>query len=225
MTRATERVESAPSSWAATPETCGAAMLVPLKLRVAVLLEPTYAARISWPGACVHGWRGLSASFPSLAGPRTRADVWQARDATHCGRKPCTRMWARGRGQHAAAKAAEGHLRLDASAVIGERGQRAPLSRGANEQLGRGSARIIPTSASFRGRVARRCHDHDLCAFRMNVRCMSGQPPIAHSRLLISVWPPCAAWLSSGAALTPGVVLELRLTCCARLRSAARRLW
>ena len=220
MTRATERVESAPSSWAATPETCGAAMLVPLKVAVAVL-EPTYAARIPEPGACAHGWRGLSTS---LAGPRTRADMWQARDATHCCRKPCTRMWARGRGQHATAKPEKGHLRLDASAVIGERGQRAPLSRGANEQLGRGRARIIPTSASFRGRVARRGHDHDLCGFRMNVRCMSGQPPIAHSRLLISVWPPCAAWLSSGAALTPGVVLELRLTCCARLRSAARRL-
>ena len=55
LTRATERVESAPSSWAATPETCGAAMLVPLKVAVRGLLEPTYAARIPEPGACAHG--------------------------------------------------------------------------------------------------------------------------------------------------------------------------
>ena len=54
LTRATERVESPPSSWAATPETCGAAMLVPLILLVAVLLEPTQAARIEEPGACAH---------------------------------------------------------------------------------------------------------------------------------------------------------------------------
>ena len=46
LTRATERVESPASSWAATPETCGAAMLVPLMVVVAVLLEPTHAARM-----------------------------------------------------------------------------------------------------------------------------------------------------------------------------------
>ena len=51
LTRATERVESPASSWAATPETCGAAMLVPLIELVAVLLEPTHAARTSEPGA------------------------------------------------------------------------------------------------------------------------------------------------------------------------------
>ena len=46
LTCATERVESPASSWAATPETCGAAMLVPLMVVVAVLLEPTHAARM-----------------------------------------------------------------------------------------------------------------------------------------------------------------------------------
>ena len=43
LTRATERVESSASSWAATPETCGAAMLVPLMVLVTALLEPTHA--------------------------------------------------------------------------------------------------------------------------------------------------------------------------------------
>ena len=54
LTRATERVELPASSWAATPETCGAAMLVPLIELVAVLLEPTHAAGIEEPGACAH---------------------------------------------------------------------------------------------------------------------------------------------------------------------------
>ena len=53
MTRATERVGSAPSSWAATPETCGVAMLVPLLNPVLVLLAPVIAASILEPGACV----------------------------------------------------------------------------------------------------------------------------------------------------------------------------
>ena len=52
LTCATERVESPPSTWAATPETCGAAMLVPLKKSVLVLLEPVTAALIPEPGAC-----------------------------------------------------------------------------------------------------------------------------------------------------------------------------
>ena len=107
MTRATERVESPPSSWAATPETCGAAMLVPLMVLVAALLEPTYAARIEEPGACAHAWPGLRAAWAlGVAG------------AT---------LWVGGEDLH-----------VDASAVVGERGQRAPLSGGANEQLVRG---------------------------------------------------------------------------------------
>ena len=52
LTRATERLGSSASSWAATPETCGAAMLVPLMDLVAVLLEPVHAARMEEPGAC-----------------------------------------------------------------------------------------------------------------------------------------------------------------------------
>ena len=46
LTRATESVGSSASIWAATPETCGAAMLVPLMVLVAALLEPTHAARM-----------------------------------------------------------------------------------------------------------------------------------------------------------------------------------
>ena len=53
LTCATERVESPPSTWAATPDTCGAAMLVPLLNPVLVLLEPVTAALILEPGACV----------------------------------------------------------------------------------------------------------------------------------------------------------------------------
>ena len=62
LTRATERVGSSASSWAATPETCGAAMLVPLMVLVAALLEPTHAARMLEPGACAHARRGRDPS-------------------------------------------------------------------------------------------------------------------------------------------------------------------
>ena len=115
MTRATERAGSAPSSWAATPETCGAAMLVPLMVVEAVLLEPTYAARIPEPGACAHGGGGST----SLAGPRTRADVWQAE--CRCGGK--THMHAgvgAGAGGKTLPKQASGggDLHVDASAVV-----------------------------------------------------------------------------------------------------------
>ena len=70
LTRATERVGSSASSWAATPETCGAAMLVPLMVLVAVLLEPTHAARMSEPGACAHARRELRAAAGGWAGGR-----------------------------------------------------------------------------------------------------------------------------------------------------------
>ena len=73
MTCATERVESPASSWAATPETCGAAMLVPLMVAVAVLLEPTHAARMWEPGACTQAWRGLRAARTGL---RRWVKVW-----------------------------------------------------------------------------------------------------------------------------------------------------
>ena len=62
LTRATERVGSSASSWAATPETCGAAMLVPLIVLVAVLLEPIPAPRMPEPGACTHAQRGFHAA-------------------------------------------------------------------------------------------------------------------------------------------------------------------
>jgi hypothetical protein len=54
----TERVGSFASNWAATLETCGAAMLVPVMVFVAVLLEPTHAARMLEPGACAHAQGG-----------------------------------------------------------------------------------------------------------------------------------------------------------------------
>eukprot|EP00964_Phaeocystis_antarctica_P062773 scaffold37630_cov56-Phaeocystis_antarctica.AAC.2 len=78
LTRATERVGSSASSWAATPETCGAAMLVPLIVLVAVLLEPTHAPRMPEPGACTHArWgsvrQGGQAGGRSLACGRWRA--------------------------------------------------------------------------------------------------------------------------------------------------------
>ena len=94
MTRATERVESAPSSWAATPETCGAAMLVPLKIAVLVLLEPTYAARIPEPGACAHGGGGMGGGSifggAEDTGERVASGMPLWREDT------CTRVWERG---------------------------------------------------------------------------------------------------------------------------------
>ena len=97
LTRATERVESAPSSWAATPETCGAAMLVPLMELVAVLLEPTHAPRMLSPGACAYARRGS-----------VRQRV-----------RPGGRLWT----DMAGATRARGFedLHVDARAVVGER--------------------------------------------------------------------------------------------------------
>ena len=94
----TERVGSFASKWAATPETCGAAMLVPVMVFVAVLLEPTHAARMLKPGACAHARRG---------------------EGTPCGRcgwaggRACT-DWARGHGRGVE------YLHVDARAVVGE---------------------------------------------------------------------------------------------------------
>ena len=64
LSRVTERVGSFASSWAATPETCGAAMLVPLMVFVAVLLEPTHAARMLEPGACANAQGGVRDAVP-----------------------------------------------------------------------------------------------------------------------------------------------------------------
>ena len=74
LTRATESVGSCASIWAATPETCGVAMLVPLMVLVAVLLEPTHAPGMSEPGACAHARRGLRVA----AGGRAAGGRWRA---------------------------------------------------------------------------------------------------------------------------------------------------
>ena len=157
LTCATERVEFPPSTWAATPDTCGAAMLVPLMNPVLVLLEPVTAALILEPGACVctcvamvrrgggcredEGGRVAGAGTGRGGRPRWLADmcnIWQtcatsarvARGAAGC------RRGAQG-GRRRGAKG-EGDLHVDASAVVGERGLNASLSRGANDQLVRG---------------------------------------------------------------------------------------
>ena len=93
LTRATESVESPASSWAATPETCGAAMLVPLIELVAVLLEPTHAARMSEPGACAHTRGGGHAA----AGGYRTGEGWMC--VLACGRKAGERARAGGRGR------------------------------------------------------------------------------------------------------------------------------
>ena len=110
LSRVTERVGSFASSWAATPETCGAAMLVPLMVFVEVLLEPTHAARMPVPGACAHA-----------QGEGRRAVA--ARRAAAGGRA-CT-DWARG----------VEYLHVDARAVVGEPGGSIVPIRGANKYL------------------------------------------------------------------------------------------
>ena len=113
LTRATERVESPASSWAATPETCGAAMLVPLMVLVAALLEPTHAARISEPGACAHARRGLRTAAGE-AGAGEGQVCWRAGGWT------CTGGCDDGiRGLRVLRDG--GDLHVDASAVVGER--------------------------------------------------------------------------------------------------------
>ena len=86
-------------------------------------------------------------------GERTRADACGAggagrgRTASGCGKhvhSMCNicmpRVVAAGCGRCAqCGRRGEGDLHVDASAVAGERGLRASLSRGANEQLVRGS--------------------------------------------------------------------------------------
>ena len=74
LTRATKSVGPCASIWAATPETCGVAMLVPLMVLVAVLLEPTHAPGMSEPGACAHARRGLRVA----AGGRAAGGRWRA---------------------------------------------------------------------------------------------------------------------------------------------------
>ena len=75
LSSATESVRSAASTWAAMPETCGAAMLVPLMVAVALLLEPTHAARMLEPGACTHARGGGSVRQGERAASRWRADM------------------------------------------------------------------------------------------------------------------------------------------------------
>ena len=90
--------------------------------------------------------------------------------------------------------AGEEDLHVDASAVVGERGQRAPLSGGANDQLVRGSDWIVPRSAVVRARVARGGHDQHLRFVKM--RCVSAtshSSQLAPGRLEGSSWLPRAA--------------------------------
>lgn len=156
----------------------------------------------------------------SLAGQRTHGQT----------RKTCTDAGA-GAGQKAPSAAGGGDLHVDASAVVGEPGQLARLSRGANEQLVRGPDRIIPNRAIVRGRVARRGHDQDLCGSQTCGACLgetshSSRPA---SDLAPLLWLRMTALrrraLIRGAALTRGVVDRASSDLlCARLRSAARHL-
>ena len=92
-----------------------------------------------------------------------------------------------------------GHLHVDASAIVGERDQRAPHSGGANEQLVRGGDWIVPGCARVFGPVARGCHNHHLCFTKE--RYLRNLDPTAHNWQPGGlgappgcVEPPCAAW-------------------------------
>ena len=176
MTRANERDESSPSSWAATPETCGAAMLVPLMDLMTVLLEPTHAAGMYRPGAWAHTWRGLCAASPAELRTRGQGEGGGQASARAGGRPLAGRhAHARvGRGQGCGrvrnGAAGEEDLHVDASAEVGERGQRALLSGGANEQLVGGGNWIVVRPTRVRGRVSRGGHDQHLRFVK--VRCV-----------------------------------------------------
>ena len=134
LTCVTERVESPASSWAATPETCGAAMLVPLMVLVLALLDPpkgfshrpTHAARMSEPGACAHDTRGGGEIRRAARG---RADGGRAGEHIRVG------AGARGRVLR---DVGGRDLHVDASAVVGEVGRFVDFSGGSNQQLARG---------------------------------------------------------------------------------------
>ena len=66
--------------------------------------------------------------------------------------------------------AREEDLHVDASAEVGERGQRALNSGGANEQLVRGGNWIVVRPTRVRGRVSRGGHDQHLRFVK--VRCV-----------------------------------------------------
>jgi hypothetical protein len=117
LTSATERVGSFASTWAATPETCGAAILVPLMVLVAVLLEPTQAPRILEPGACAHARRGLCPVAGGRAGGRGRLAA---------GGRTCT-------GGIEAGGGGGEDLHMDARAVVGEIGRIIAVGGGAND--------------------------------------------------------------------------------------------
>ena len=86
----------------------------------------------------------------------TRADVWQGRAAVwREDMYGCVGAGVeRGRGKRDLNTWVCGwveDLHVDASAVVGERGERAPLSRGADKKLGRRCDRIIVRRAPVRG--------------------------------------------------------------------------
>ena len=189
----TERVESFASSWAATPETCGDAMLVPLMVFVAVLLEPTHAAKMLEPGACAHA---------------------QGAEGT-----PCGSGWAGGRWRASVHRQARGHgrgveyLHVDARAVVGERrGSIVPI-RGANKYLVKRCIFIVVQRAEIRGRVACGCHDQHLRFVQVeveNVVCVSELPQLSQCGcgvdvvLLLAALRPCRS--RQGGSLTRHVV-------------------
>ena len=101
------------------------------------------------------------------AGGRAAAPGWQT----------CTRVGA-GAGAQVVAGDGKEDLRLDASAVVGERGQLARLSGGANEQLIGGGDWIVPFHAAVLGLVSRGGHDQHL-RFVKSAVCLGNLPQLA----------------------------------------------
>ena len=190
----TERVESFASSWAATPETCGDAMLVPLMMFVLVLLEPTHAARMLEPGACTHA---------------------QGAEGTPCGAALRAAAVAGERAQTGSGTRDGGveYLHVDARAVVGERrGSIVPI-RGANKYLVKRCIFIVVRRAEIRGRVACGCHDQHLRFVQVevkNVLCVSELPQLSQYGcgvdvvLLLAALRPCGS--RQGGSLTRHVV-------------------
>ena len=139
-------------------------MLVPLMVFVAVLLEPTHAARMLEPGACAH----------AQGGGRRRAVVAPRAAA---GGRACT-DWARGIE----------YLHVDARTIVGEPGGSIVPIRGANEYLGKRSSFIVVERAGVRGRVACGRHDQHLRFVKVKVRSV-----VCVSELSLCGWRGCGA--------------------------------
>ena len=164
-----------------------------------VLLEPTHAAGMYRPGAWAHTWRGLRAASPAELRTRGQGEGGGQAGARMGGR------WQEDMHMHGweggwvvrNGAAGEEDLHVDASAEVGERGQRALLSGGANEQLVRGGNWIVVRPTRVRGRVSRGGHDQHL-RFKKSAGCVQATST-AHSQLQklgCSFWPPCAVGFS-----------------------------